>query len=298
MSRKEANQERVGTIWDHMNELAVRVRWIFYSLIATTVFFMVFPANATFLQNPFAFYDPLIGVVLGQVVKDVLPKGMTLIAGEITSPLEIYFIGSFILGVAASTPIIAYEVYKFIDPALYEHERRAVFPFVSSFTVLFVIGAIFGYKILAPFMVWAMVPFFNVAGATPFIYAMDFYQLVFMTVLATGFAFTMPVFFVLLVRFGIIQTSMVTNRRRYIYAVMYIVTAVVTPDGGPLGDIALFVPMLVLLELAVFFGKRYEKSHPNAYRFHRKSQWKSNASSAVPRRLLRRVSVSHVETQT
>ncbi len=228
---------------------------------------MVFPANAGVLQNPLAFYNPLIAVVLGQVVKDVLPKGMTLIAGEITAPLEIYFVGSLILGVAASTPIIAYEIYKFIDPALYEHERRAVFPFVSSFTVLFVIGALFGYKILAPFMVWAMIPFFGVAGATPFVYVMDFYQLVFMTVLATGFAFTLPVFFVLLVRFGIIQTSMVTSRRRYIYAVMYIVTAVVTPDGGPLGDIALFLPMLVLLELAVFFGKRYEKSHPNAFRF-------------------------------
>jgi sec-independent protein translocase protein TatC len=223
---------------------------------------MTFPANASFLQNPIEFYNPLIGLVLQQVVRDVLPKGMTLIAGEITAPLEIYLFGSVILGVAASTPIIAYEIYRFIDPALYESERRAVFPFVLSFTVLFLIGAVFGYKILAPFMVWAMMPFFGVANATPFVYVTDFYQLVFMTVLATGFVFTMPVFFVLLVRFGIVRTSMVTSRRRYIYAALYVVTAVMTPDGGPLGDIALFLPMLVLLELAVFFGKRYEKSHP------------------------------------
>jgi sec-independent protein translocase protein TatC len=69
----------------------------------------------------------------------------------------------------------------------------------------------------------------------------------------------MPVFFVLLVKFGIITTSAVTARRRYIYAVLYIVCAVITPDGGPIADIALFVPMAVLLELAVFFGKRIEK---------------------------------------
>jgi Sec-independent protein secretion pathway component TatC len=56
-----------------------------------------------------------------------------------------------------------------------------------------------------------------------------------------------------------LKTSYVTSRRRYIYAALYIVTAVVTPDGGPIADIALFVPMAVLLELAVLFGRRYEK---------------------------------------
>jgi sec-independent protein translocase protein TatC len=265
LSRMPPDGEKVGTIWDHLSELRVRLRWVLYSLIATTVFFMVFPANASVLQNPLAFYNPLIALVLQQVVKDVLPKGMTLIAGEITAPLEIYLIGSFILGIAASTPIIAYEIYMYVDPALYPHERKAIYPFITSFTVLFLIGAVFGYKILAPFMVWAMIPFFSLANAQPFVYVMDFYQLVFMTTLATGFSFTLPVFFVLLVRFGIIKTSMVTTRRRYIYAVMYIVCAVVTPDGGPLGDIALFVPMVVLLELAVLFAKRYEKTRPETF---------------------------------
>jgi len=255
----QSDGEKVGTIWDHLNELSVRLRWVFYSLIATTVFFMVFPANASFLQNPLAFYDPVIALVLKQVVRDVLPPAVTLIAGEITAPLEIYLVGSFILGVAASTPIIAYEIYRYVDPALNPEERGAIFPFIGSFTALFLIGAVFGYKILAPFMIWAMIPFFTIAGATPFIYALDFYNLVFVTTLATGFAFTMPVFFVLLVRFGILKTSHVTTRRRYIYAAMYVITAVITPDGGPLGDIALFVPMIVLLELAVLFGKRYEK---------------------------------------
>jgi sec-independent protein translocase protein TatC len=262
----QPDQEKVGTIWDHINELSVRLRWVFYSLIAATIFFMTFPANSSFLQNPLAFYNPVIALVLQQVVKDVLPKGVTLIAGEITAPLEIFMVGSFVLAIAASTPVIAYEIYRYVDPALRPEERSAIFPFISSFTILFLTGAVFGYKILAPFMVWAMVPFFNIAGATPFIYAMDFYQLVFVTTLATGFAFTMPVFFVLLVKFGILKTSYITSRRRYIYAAMYVVTAVVTPDGGPLGDIALFVPMIVLLELAVLFGKRYEKTRPESFR--------------------------------
>jgi len=266
MSGKVVEPERAGTIFEHLSELASRLKIVLYSLFITTTIFMVFPANPSFIKNPFAFYDPLISLVLRQVVNDVLPAGVQLIAGEFTAPLEIYLIASVLLGVAVSSPVIAYEVYRYIDPALYPEERKAVYPFVASFTLLFLIGAVFGYKVLAPFMLWAMLPFFRLTGAVAIIYVMDFYSLVFITTLTSGFSFTMPVFFVLLVRFGIIKTSYVTTRRRYIYAALYIITAVITPDGGPIADLALFVPMAILLELAVFFGKRYEKGSRVLYR--------------------------------
>jgi len=249
-----------ATMWDHIGELASRIKVVLYSLFITTALYMVFPANAKFLHDPFGFYDPLIALVLRQITKDVLPSGVQLIAGEFTAPLEIYLIASLLLGIATSAPIIAFEVYRYVDPALYPEERNAIYPFVTSFTVLFIIGAVFGYKILAPFMLWAMIPFFKLTNAVAIIYVSDFYNLVFITVLTSGFSFTMPVFFVLLVKFGIIRTSFVTSRRKYIYAALYVITAVVTPDGGVIGDIALFVPMLILLELAVFFGKRVEKN--------------------------------------
>ncbi len=266
MSGKVVEPERAGTIFEHLSELASRLKIVLYSLFITTTIFMVFPANPSFIKNPFAFYDPLISLVLRRVVNDVLPTGVQLIAGEFTAPLEIYLIASVLLGVAVSSPVIAYEVYRYIDPALYPEERKAVYPFVASFTLLFLIGAVFGYKVLAPFMLWAMLPFFRLTGAVAIIYVMDFYSLVFITTLTSGFSFTMPVFFVLLVRFGIIKTSYVTTRRRYIYAALYIITAVITPDGGPIADLALFVPMAILLEVAVFFGKRYEKGSRVLYR--------------------------------
>ncbi len=260
LAASQNDRDKSGTIWEHIVELSTRLRVVFYSLIIATTFFMVFPANASFLKNPLAFYDPVIALVLQHVVKDVLPSGIQLIAGEFTAPLEIYLIASVILGIAVSSPIIAFQIYRFVDPALYPEERKAVYPFVISFTTLFFIGVAFGYKVLAPFMFWAMLPFFRLTSSLPIINVIDFYNLVFITTLVTGFAFTLPVFFVLLVRFGIIKTSYVTTRRRYIYAAMYIITAVITPDGGPLADIALFVPMVILLEIAVLFGKRYEKN--------------------------------------
>ncbi len=266
MGDRNTGRGTVGTIWEHLNELAVRLKVVLYSLFLATAFFMVFPANASFLKDPFAFYDPIIGLVLKQVIRDTLPSGIQLIAGEFTAPLEIYLIASVLLGIAASTPVIAYEVHKYIDPALYPEERRAVYPFVTSFTILFLIGAAFGYKFLAPFMLWAMLPFFRLTNAIAIIYVMDFYNLVLITTLVTGFAFTLPVFFVLLVKFGIVKTSFITTRRRYIYAGLYIVTAIITPDGGPVADLALFVPMAILLELSVLIGKRYEKNVRPMYR--------------------------------
>jgi sec-independent protein translocase protein TatC len=248
--------------WDHVSELAKRLKVILYALVVSTVFFMVLPSNLNFLSNPLQFYDPLVALVLRQIRAQILPPDVTLIGYEMTVPLELYLIASFILGFAVSIPVIAYEMYRFVDPALYPQERRAVYPFVVSFTALFIVGAAFGYVILMPFMIWGLFPFFTAMGAARIVSIMDFYNLVLVSTVMSGLIFTWPVFFILLVRFGVLKTSMITSNRKYVYAAMYVITAFVTPDGGPLADVMLFIPMALLTEAAVYFGKRYEKSRP------------------------------------
>ena len=250
--------------WDHAAELAKRLKVILYALVVSTTLFMVLPSNLKSLSNPLQFYDPLVALVLTQIRAKILPPNVTLIGYELTVPLELYMIASFVMGFIVSIPVIAYEVYRFVDPALYPQERRAVYPFVLSFTVLFIVGATFGYVVLVPFIIWGLFPFFSAMGAARIISIMDFYGMVFICTLISGISFTWPVFFILLVRFGVLRTSMITNNRRYVYAVMYIITAIVTPDGGPLADVMLFIPMALLTELAVLVGKRYEKSRPPA----------------------------------
>lgn len=248
--------------WDHVNELAKRLKVVLYVLVVSTVLFMILPSDLSFLSSPLQFYDPLVALILRQIRAQMLPPNVRLIGYELTVPMELYLIASFIMGFAVSIPVLAYETYRFIDPALYPHERQAIYPFVLSFTALFVIGATFGYKILTPFMIWALFPFFTAVGAEQIVSIMDFYNMVFVSTLLSGLIFTWPVFFVLLVRFGILQTSMISSNRKYVYAAMYVITAFVTPDGGPLADLMLFIPMVVLTEAAVYFGRRYEKSRP------------------------------------
>lgn len=174
--------------------------------------------------------------------------------------MEVLLYAALTLGLAVSSPVIAFEIYRFVDPALYPEERRAVYPFLLSFTSLFVVGIVFGYKILAPLVIVGTLLFFPPLGAQPYIFISDFYQLVFVTVLASGFSFTMPVFFVLLVKFRVFSTRVVTRNRKYIYLAIYIIAAWLTPDGGLVGDALLFFPLIALLEMSVLIARRYEKA--------------------------------------
>ena len=257
---KKVNEDRVMSFWDHTEELAKRLRVVLYTLVISTVVMMVLPADLSFLKNPMQFYDPLIAVILRLIREQILPENVKLIGLELTAPIELYMVASFIFGFAITVPVFAYEIYRFIDPALYPDERRDVYPFVASVSVLFVIGVLFGYRVLMPYLMLAMFPFFSVVGAELVISVMDFYNILFITTLITGLTFTFPVFFVLLVKYGIASTDIFTRNRRYLYAAFFIITMILTPDGGfPLGNFMLFIPMVLLAEIGVLFARRYEK---------------------------------------
>jgi sec-independent protein translocase protein TatC len=247
---------------EHLLELRARVKVILISLISATLIFLAFPANPVDLLSPRAWqtglYKPLVSLVLDWIRENVKPDGVSVISLSVGAPLEIYLLASLLLGLIASGPVIAYEIYRFVDPALYPHERRALYPFLLSFTGLFLAGAAFGLFYIARFVVWTVIPFSQFVGATPVLSVNDFYVTVFLSVALTGLAFTFPAFFVLLVKFGIVRTTALTSNRKLFYPILYIIVAVITPDGGPLADIALFLPLAAMMELSVLVARRYE----------------------------------------
>jgi len=259
---EQGGAEKLLPLWEHVNELAKLLRAWIYTFIIATILFMVLPADTSFIENPLAFYKPLISVIILYIKARLLPPNVQLIAGSFTAPIELYVVASVVFGFAVSIPVLAYEVYRFIDPALKPSERRSVYPFVTAFSLLFVAGAVFAFVILLPFIVYGTLIFLPYTGAAPFVNIEDFYTLVFLSILTTGFAFTLPVFLVLLVKFGIVGTRSITQRRLYLWVGIYILTAVITPDGGPIADVALFAPMILLLEGSLFIARRYEKEGP------------------------------------
>ncbi len=91
---------------------------------------------------------------------------------------------------------------------------------------------------------------------TPLIDVANFYFVVFLTVGMSGIAFTTPIYVFMLIRFRVLSPQTFRKNRVIIWVVVYIATAIITPDGGPVLDLILFVPIIVMLELAVFLGAR------------------------------------------
>ncbi len=255
-----SESEEVLPLWDHISELSRRIKVWIYAFVISTLFFLIFPADpVSFFQNPFQTYRPLITEVIKGIRERLLPPQYTLIGGTVTSPLEIIVVGAAVFGFATSVPILAYEIYKFVDPAIKPTERQSLYPFVAAFSILFISGALFAFFVLLPFVFLFSLPFFNAVGFSTFIYADDFFNLIFFVLVASGFAFTIPAIFVLLVKLHVMGTSALRKNRKYVWAITLIATALASPDGGPLADIALFVPMIILIEGAMWFAKRYEK---------------------------------------
>jgi sec-independent protein translocase protein TatC len=255
----DSEKEKLVPLWDHIDELSRRIKTWVYAFFTATILFLVVPGDLSFLQNPFQIYHPLITVILVAIRDRLLPPQYTLIGPTVTTPLEIIAIGAAVFGFLASVPVLAYEVYKFVDPAIRPSERQSIYPFVTAFSILFLVGSIFAFFVLIPFVFFFSLPFFQWVGVATLIDADQFYNLVFFIILATGLAFTLPAVFVLLVKLHIVGTAVLRKNRKYVWAFTLIATAIASPDGGPLADAALFVPMIILIEGAMWFAKRYEK---------------------------------------
>ena len=256
---------------EHIDELRKRLRVVAISFLVILLILLFFPANPlNAIQNPGQYLsltflqNTVIAAFLGRVKTDLLPAGWTLLAAKgIGEPMEIYFVAALIMTVAIDMPFIAYETYRFIDPALNEKERALIYPFVTSTSVLFVVGLLFGYFALAKFLILALAPFFVSTQTAFLVDAGAFYYVIFLIIGATGVSFTSPVFVYTLIRLRVISADFFTKNRLIIWFMIWVVTGLfLTPDGGPLLDVIVFVPIVAMVEIAVVLGRRSVKDLP------------------------------------
>jgi sec-independent protein translocase protein TatC len=249
-----------------LEELKKRVKVILIVFIAATAFFLMVPANPMDIMTAqfwmTGIFKPVIALVLVFVKNLVAPSGVEIISLQVAAPFEIYMLASFTLAAIVSAPVIGYEIYKFIDPALHPDERKSVYPFTFAFAALFTGGAIFGLFLISPFIIWALILFSGFVGAQPVLSVSDFYSTIFITVILCGIVFTIPAIFVLLVKFGIIKTSLISKNRKFIYPIIFVITSIITPVL--MAMVAIFLPIIAMIEVAIFISKRYEKKRAEA----------------------------------
>ncbi|UCE15438.1 MAG: twin-arginine translocase subunit TatC [Candidatus Bathyarchaeota archaeon] len=252
--------------WDHLTELLHRLRTVAYALFISTVAVMVVPISLDLsdmsASNPW--YQTISSSVIKKLQADFLPADIELLPISWFAPLEVYLYVSIILGVVISSPVIMYELYNFINPALHQHEMKLIYPFILAFMGLFIFGFSLGYLVIIPATVRAMVMFTRLLGLTPVYGFSDFFSVVMMTLLLSGFIFTFPVYVVLLIKFAIISTEQIKKSRKYIYVGAVVLIALIDPEPSLITEITCIIPFIVLLEASILVGRRFEKQREEA----------------------------------
>ena len=177
--------------------------------------------------GPGALYDLMAAPLVAS-----LPKGATLIATNVISPfvvpIKILFMAAFMIAL----PVVLYQVWAFVAPGLYSHEKRLVMPLVVSSTLLFFAGVAFSYYVVFG-QVFTFIQSFAPKSITAAPDIEEYLNFVLGMFLAFGLAFEVPVAVILLVRMGVVTVAQLRQYRGYFWVGAAIVTALVTPpDAG------------------------------------------------------------------
>ena len=229
----------------HLIELRDRM---IRAVIAVAVCFAVL----AFWPGPSGLYDLLAAPLVAH-----LPKGATLIATNVISPilvpLKITLMAAFMLAL----PVVLYQLWAFVAPGLYSHEKRLVMPLVVSSTLLFIIGVAFCYYLVIP----GMSRFIQAFAPTSITAAPDieqYFGFVLTLFLVFGIAFEVPVAVIVLVRMGLVTVEQLKSFRGYFVVSAFVVAAVVTPPDV-ISQLALAVPMCFLYEVGIWSAKVFVK---------------------------------------
>jgi sec-independent protein translocase protein TatC len=232
------------TFLEHLDELRKRIT---HAVVALLVGFLI----------SFAFIDKVFAFVYLRLTQDV-PGGKLIY----TEPGEAFFLWmkiAALTGVLISSPYIMWQVWLFIAPGLYAKEKKLAIPFVISSSALFIAGAAFSHYVLFP-AAWS----FFASFSNSYLEFMPRIEPVFAVyvklMLGMGLVFQMPVLMFVLARLGIVTARFLVKNTKYAILLIFIVAAVITPDGNPINQLLVGAPMVVLyfigIVVAWLFGKK------------------------------------------
>ncbi|GGD38831.1 Sec-independent protein translocase subunit TatC [Franconibacter pulveris 1160] len=184
-----------------------------------------------------------------------MPLGATMIATDVASPFFTPIKLTIMVSVILSAPVILYQVWAFVAPALYKHERRLVVPLLVSSTLLFYIGMAFAYFVVFPlaFGFLTKTAPAGVVVSTDITSYLDFVMALFM---AFGVSFEVPVAIVLLCWLGVTTPEDLKAKRPYVLVGAFVIGMLLTPPDV-FSQTLLAIPMYCLFEVGVFFARFY-----------------------------------------
>jgi sec-independent protein translocase protein TatC len=230
-----AETEPQETFLSHLIELRTRLIRALLAIIICSIPAILYGAEL---------YD-----LLARPVISTLPQGSKMIATGVITPFLIPMKIAFMTGFLVALPYVLWQIWAFVAPGLYVHEKRLVLPLIVSSTVLFFIGMAFCYF----FVFRAVFEFINNWSPKSISVAPDieaYFNFVLGMFLAFGLAFEIPVVVVVLVVMGLVTIEQLREWRGYVIVGIFVVAAVVTPPDV-VSQLALAIPMCLLYEIGI-----------------------------------------------
>ena len=243
--------EEKQTFIEHLEELRKR---LIISLIAVGIGFGI----------SYIFSKEIFQLLMIPLIK-VLPAGASMIFTSLPEAFFTYLKVALLAGLFVASPVVLYQVWLFVAPALYSKEKKYVVPFVFFSTLLFIGGAAFGYFIVFPYGFKFFMSF-----ATDFIQPApklkEYLSFCSILLLTFGFVFELPLFIFFLAKLGVVDAGMLSRNRKYVIVGIFMLAAIFTPPDI-VTQVMMAAPLVILYEfsivLAKIVGKKREAEDPS-----------------------------------
>ena len=242
--KTEKNNDKEMTFIEHLEELRKRV---IKCIIGVSVGFIV----------SYIYSKELFSLLMRPLIL-ILPKTQKqLVFTNPIQPFMVYLKVALIVGVFISSPLILFQLWRFISPGLYKNERKYSFAFLLLSIIFFIGGTSFGYFILLPISFSFLLKFAE--GLIPMITINDALSLISWLLFGLGICFELPVFLLLMAKMGIISLQTITKNRKYAFLISFVVSAVVTPTPDLFTQCTLAIPLYILYEISIVLIKIFVK---------------------------------------
>ena len=244
--------DKEGGFISHITELRSR---LIHSFIFLFVFFIFCYFFAEYL------YGFLVEPYAQAVKNDSIERRLIFTALQETflTYLKVAFFASFFI----TSPFILIQIWKFIAPGLYDHEKIAIMPYLVITPILFFLGGALVYYLIMPLAIKFFLSFESTGLDTNLPIQLEakvseYLSLVMKLIFAFGLSFQLPVVLSLLARVGVVDSEFLKTRRKYVVVIIFTAAAILTPPD-PITQIGLAIPLLILYELSIFSVRLIEK---------------------------------------